>query len=165
MEFNKAGKASINAQRLTYASTSAGTVTGTDSNITFTAPSAGKYEITFNTADALRGGTVTIANDEIDTISLLYSRPTTIGNKSVSSTNAPKYSIDSMEIKMGSEKIGSCNYYYKKDGTRLLRNISLTYSGDNTTNNNTSITITGSNKTISTTIGNLINGNNLQFNK
>lgn len=165
LEFNKAGKASINAQRLTYASTSAGTVTGTDSNITFTAPSAGKYEITFNTADALRGGTVTIANDEIDTISLLYSRPTTIGNKSVSSTNAPKYSIDSMEIKMGSEKIGSCNYYYKKDGTRLLRNISLTYSGDNTTNNNTSITITGSNKTISTTIGNLINGNNLQFNK
>ena len=165
LEFNKAGKASINAQRLTYASTSAGTVTGTDSNITFTAPSAGKYEITFNTADALRGGTVTIANDEIDTISLLYSRPTTIGNKSVSSTNAPKYNIDSMEIKMGSEKIGSCNYYYKKDGTRLLWNISLTYSGDNTTTNNTSITITGSNKTISTTIGNLINGKNLQFNK
>ena len=36
---------------------------------------------------------------------------------------------------------------------------------NNTTNNNTIITITGSNKTISTTIGNLINGNNLQFNK
>lgn len=166
LEFNKAGTASINAQRLTYASTSAGKVTGTGSNITFTATSAGKYEITFNTADALRGGTVTIANDDIDTISLLYSRPTTIGNKSVLSTNAPTNSINSMQIKMGSEIIGSCSYYYKKNSTRELRNISFTtYSGDDLITNETSITITGSNKTISTTIGNLINGNNLQFNK
>lgn len=152
LEFNKAGKASINAQRLTYASTSAGTVTGTDSNITFTAPSAGQYTITFNTADAVRGGTVTINNnDGID-----YSRKS-FGSPKVS--NGPNSSID-MQIKMDDIPIGSCRY---SKSNKALQNINFNYTDDDLLTNGTIITITSGNYRISTTIGNLIAGSNLKF--
>ena len=170
LNFNKAGKVSINAQRLTYASTLAGTVTGTGSNITFTATSAGKYEITFNTADAVRGGTVTISHDEIDNINLTYSR-SNIGNKNVSATNAPNTSINNMSIKLKDDTdIGSCNYYYSYSWNRTTRRIQ-DISFDNTETilkEDMEITITGTSGrntyTINTTIGNLISSNgNLTF--
>ena len=162
LEFNKAGKASINAQRLTYASTSAGTVTGTDSNITFTAPSAGKYEITFNTADAVRGGTVTISNADITTIEKNYYR-SSWSNKNVSNGSSKK--VGNYTIKVGTNNIGSCKYEYKSGGYGYSRLTSISFNNEYTATltDTTKITIISENYKISTTIGNLIAGSNLKF--
>lgn len=161
LEFNKAGRASINAQRLTYASTSAGTVTGTGSNITFTATSAGKYEITFNTADALRGGTVTISYDD-EEISLTYSRAS-IGNRNVTGNNLPNSDINTMNIYYENTLIGTCKYNQINNSTDRLESIVFDNNYSKNLTNEMKITITGTRNsytyTIETTIDKLINSN------
>lgn len=168
---NKVETLTIDAQRLTGASSSTGDViSNPDGTISYTPDDSGTQTITFKTADAVRGGTVTISHEEITPIELPYGR-SSWSNKKVAESNAPTSSINGMQIKLDDKVktlIGSCDYYYDSQWiivttiyTRELRKISINYDG--TLTNDTAITITNGTYTISTTIGNLISGSNLSF--
>ena len=168
---NKVATLTIDAQRLTGASSKTGTVALNDEGtISYTPDAIGTQTITFKTADAVRGGTVTISHEEITSIKLPYGR-SSWSNKTVAASNAPNKSIEGMQIKLSDEtNIGSCDYFYESEWTlfegrkytRELRKISFNnYNG--TLTNDTAITITDGTKTISTTIGKLISGSNLSF--
>lgn len=168
---NKVNTITLNATRLTSANSTTGTIkNNNDGTISYTPKASGAQTITFKTADAVRGGTVTISHDEIDNINLTYSR-SNIGNKNVSATNAPTTSINNMSIKLKDDTdIGSCNYDYSYSWNRTTRRIQ-DISFDNTETilkEDMEITITGTSGrntyTINTTIGNLISSNgNLTF--
>ena len=172
---NKVNKITLNATRLTDASSSTGTITTKDDGtISYTPNAKGYQTITFETADAVRGGTVIISHTNISNVELDYSRAS-IRNKTVNATNAPTSTINSMTIKLkDGPDIGTCIYYYDSQWTfggriytRELRNINITTEVD--LRNETEITITGTQGintyTINTTIENLINESNLSFNK
>lgn len=173
---NKVNNITLNATRLKDASSSTGTITtNDDGTISYRPTAKGNQTITFKTADAVRGGTVTISHADIDDVTLNYSRRE-FGNKTVESTNAPTSTINSMTIKLkDGTDIGTCIYYYESERTfwgttyytRELRNINITKEVD--LKNTTEITITGTQGkktyTINTTIENLINESNLSFNK
>ena len=161
LNFNKAGTVEIDAQRLNYDSNSAGTVNSSGNNITFTAPSAGEYTITFKTADAVRGGTVTISYDD-EEITLTYSRAS-IGNKNVTGNNLPNGDINQMIIYYNNTQIGTCKYNERSMGSDRLESIVFDNNYSKNLTNEMKITITGTKNsytyTIETTIGELINSN------
>lgn len=164
---NKKATLTINTQRLTGASSSTGTVTLNDGTISYTPTASGTQTITFTTADAVRGGTVTISHEDIIPISLTYGR-SSWGNRNVN--NGDSDYVGNYIIKVGTTEIGSCSYEWSGGFLGLgsysrLTNITFndTYTG--TLTNDTEITITNENETytINTTIGNLINASNLSF--
>ncbi len=162
-KMNKLATITLNATRLTYASSSTRTITTNDDGtitIRYTPDATGNQTITFKTADAVRGGTVTISYDDKE-IPLSYNR-TSIGNKDVS--GGPKQSIEDMQINMNDIPIGSCRY---SKSSKKLQNIRFDYDGKDFITDITEITITGTldkkTYTIRTNVGNLINGSNLQF--
>ena len=170
INMNKKVALTIDAQRLNKASSTTGSITtNSDGTISYTPNAIGEQTITFQTADAVRDGMVTISHEDINDIPLPYSRSSWTNKTVNNSSNAPTSNIEDMEIKLKDGTIiGSCDYYYNEQWifittiyTRELRNISINYSGELT--NNTEITITKGNNTINTTIGNLISGTNLRF--
>lgn len=169
-KMNRLATITLNATRLTDASSSTGTITtNDDGTISYTPKAKGNQTITFKTADAVRGGSVTISHEDIDDISLTYSR-SSFGNKTVNSTNAPTSDINSMDIKLDDGTVvGSCSYDYSWSllggTTRRLEEISFEDNYTGLLTDNTNITITNGIYTINTTILNLRNGTNLSFNK
>ncbi len=166
-EVNETETIFINAQRLSDANSTTGSIqTNNDGSISYTPNATGTQTITFKTADAVRGGSVTISHEDIDDISLTYSR-SSFGNKTVNSTNAPDSTINSMDIKLeDGTVVGSCRYYYNRSlsgTTRRLDGISFKDNYTGLLTDNTNITITNGTYTINTTILNLRNGTNLRF--
>ena len=156
---NDEGTLTINAQGLTGASSETGTIIDNgDGTISYTTISSDMQTITFKTTDAVRDGTVTISRGDIVQFELTYGRNWGTKNVSNGSRNSGNY-----DIKVGTTTIGSCYYEYHRNNS-ILNNISFSATYDGTLDNNTSITITNGNKTISTTIGNLIGGTDLRFN-
>ena len=156
---NAEGTLTINAQGLTGASSETGTIIDNgDGTISYTAISSDMQTITFKTTDAVRDGTVTISRGDIVQFEFTYGRNWGTKNVSNGSHNSGNY-----DIKVGTTTIGSCYYEYHRNNS-ILNNISFSATYDGTLDNNTSITITNGNKTISTTIGNLIGGTDLRFN-
>lgn len=164
-KMNKLATITLNATRLMDASSSTGTITtNDDGTISYRPTAKGNQTITFKTADAVRGGTVTISHEEITPIELPYGRKW--NNINVNNGNS-KY-VGEYKIKVGTTEIGSCRYEYSGGFIGLgrysrLADISIydTYTGE--LQNDTNITITNGTYTISTTIGYLISGSNLSF--
>lgn len=162
---NKVATLTIDAQRLTGASSETGTVTlNDDGTISYTPDDSGTQTITFKTADAVRGGTVTIGHEEITPIELPYGRKW----NNINVNNGNSNYVGEYIIKVGTTEIGSCNYEYSGGFFGIgsysrLTDISIydTYTGE--LQDDTNITITNGNQTINTTIGNLISGSNLSF--
>lgn len=162
---NKVATLTIDAQRLTGASSSTGDViSNPDGTISYTPDDSGTQTITFKTADAVRGGTVTISHEEITPIELPYGRKW----NNINVNNGNSNYVGEYKIKVGTTEIGSCRYeysggFYGWGSYSRLADISIydTYTGE--LQNDTNITITNGTYTISTTIGNLISGSNLSF--
>lgn len=155
---NKVKTITLNATRLTYVSSSTGTITtNNDGTISYTPTVKGNQTITFKTADAVRGGTLTISHTDISNVELDYSRAS-IGNKTVTGNNQPNGDINIMNIYYNDTSIGTCKY--ESNGDRL-ENITFNYTGNLT--NDMEIVIIGTRSyytyTINTTIGNLISNN------
>ena len=151
----------INAHGLIDANSETGTIiNNADGTINYTPNSSDTQTITFKTKDAVCDGIVTISCDDIVQSTLTFSR--NWGTKDVSNGNR-NYRGD-YTIKVGTTTIGSCSYEYQRNTYSRLNNIRFNGSYDGTLDNNTSITITNGTYTISTTIGNLINGTGLRFN-
>lgn len=162
---NKVATLTIDAQRLTGASSSTGDViSNPDGTISYTPDDSGTQTITFKTADAVRGGTVTISHEEITSNELPYGRKW----NNINVNNGNSNYVGEYKIKVGTTEIGSCNYEYSGGFFGIgsysrLTDISIydTYTGE--LQNDTIITITNGTQTINTTIGNLISGSNLSF--
>ena len=167
-KMNKLATITLNATRLKDASSSTGTITtNDDGTISYRPTAKGNQTITFKTADAVRGGTVTISHEEITPIELPYGRKW----NNINVNNGNSNYVGEYKIKVGTTEIGSCRYEYNSGGLigwgsySRLADISIydTYTGE--LQNDTNITITNGIYTISTTIGNLISGSNLSFSK
>ena len=166
INMNKKVTLTIDAQRLNNASSTTGRITtNSDGTISYTPNAIGEQTITFQTADAVRGGTVTISHEDIDDVKLNYSR-SGFGNKTVN--NGGRNKTGDYKIMVGTTIVGSCEYEYSEgifgigSYTRLTAiNFDVDYRELLT--ETISITISNDTYTITTTIGNLISGTNLRF--